>query len=241
MKFLSYCLNPVFLTLVLVGLGVWRVRRSPRQGQLLLLIASLFLYVCATPGMSDWLARGLESYPVLSPADLERGQAIVVLGAGRVQSAPEYGGRDQLNAWANSRLRYAVVLHRIKPLPILLSGGRVYARERQSEAELLAERLLEDYQISADWLETKSKNTQENALFSAKILLSSGIKRVVIVTQAAHMVRAKNAFESQGLEVLPAPIDFDRSPNDWRRWLPNAQRLFITSQYLHEYIGRFKP
>lgn len=241
MKILSYCLNPVFLALIGMALVMWRVRRYPRQGQMILLVVSVFLYACATPGMSAWLAQGLESYPVLSRADLERGQAIVVLGAGRVESAPEYGGQDQLNAWASSRLRYAIVLHKVKPLPILLSGGRVYARERQAEAELLAERLLKDYQISADWLETKSQNTQENALFSAKILLSSGIKRVVIVTQAAHMVRAKNAFESQGLEVLPAPIDFDRSPRDWRRWLPNAQRLFITSQYLHEYIGRFKP
>ena len=43
----------------------------------------------------------------------------------------------------------------------------------------------------------------------SKLLLEQdGIKRVLLVTSASHVSRAKMEFEAQGFDVLVAPADF---------------------------------
>ena len=55
------------------------------------------------------------------------------------------------------------------------------------------------------------KNTYEEAIAINQILkpfLNSDKRKVILVTSASHMTRAKKIFEKQNFEVIPFPVDF---------------------------------
>jgi len=241
--FLRACLTPPGLQILLVLLGLWCLRRQRRwwgRGMLALGLGSL--YLMATPQGASWLLQGLERYPAITePARLraEGWQAIIVLGGGRDYAAPEYEGRDVPNAWTASRLRYAAALYRQTGLPLAVSGG-VRPGEAVPEAQLMHYSLVHDHVANVYWVEEGSATTWDNAVKTRALLQPEGINRIVLVTQAAHMWRARQVFEHAGFVVKPAPIDFEtdnaRLPF-LMRFAPRAERLMASSQACHEYLG----
>ena len=136
------------------------------------------------------------------------------------------------------RLAYAAHLHRLSGLPLMVSGGRMHG-EKRAEATLMKLALRDSFGLEPTWVETQSRNTAENARFSAAMLQQAGIHRVALVSQAWHLPRAVREFEAAGISVLPAPTDFASPPPDslWA-WLPRAYHLRQSSQALHEWLGR---
>jgi uncharacterized SAM-binding protein YcdF (DUF218 family) len=167
--------------------------------------------------------------------------AIVILGGGRYTEAPEYGGSDSVNTLALERLRYGAYLHRLTGLPILVSGGSPYA-EKIPEAELMQAALVGDFRVKAKWVENQSANTHENAKYSKMMLAEAGVKRIYLVTHAAHMPRAVWSFENQGIDVVPAPMGFSTLNKEDRETLgyfPSAHGLRLSSNALRERLGLF--
>ena len=69
-------------------------------------------------------------------------------------------------------------------------------------------------------------------------------KKIILVTSAFHMKRAKKVFESEGVSVQPYPVDFKsnrsfisllRNP---LKWMPNSYYLNQSSMGIREIIGR---
>jgi len=166
--------------------------------------------------------------------------AIVVLGAGRYNNAPEYGNTDTAGHLAMMRLRYAERLREQTGLPILTSGGRPRG-ELKAEAELMHDTLKSAFEGLARWTESKSRNTLENAVCSQFILEGQGIDHVFLVTHATHMPRSVYAFRKAGLTVTPAPTGFLRdtfgNATVWETWLPNMEALQLSRTALHEWLG----
>ncbi len=167
--------------------------------------------------------------------------AIVVLGGGRIDSAPEYQGKDQVNRSSLWRLRYGAYLAREYQLPILVSGGTVYPYEKASEAALAEQVLKESFLLNDIWLEEGSRNTWENAQKTAKILEGKSIEHVYLVTHAYHMRRAVLAFEAADIKVTPMATGFVSTSHVdwWDAWLPKAYALLESRVALHEFIGLF--
>ena len=229
------------LVLCLLAWVLWRRARAFAAATLVFALASL--YVMSMPVVARWSVARLETVPALSDSALRAAspQAIVVLSAGRFYEAPEFGGRDVVGRNSLLRLRYAAHLQRRTRLPILVSGGRVFS-DGESLAMLMKTSLEQDFNARVRWLEERSRNTAENASYSAEILRGAGVSRVVLVTQAAHMPRSVAAFEQTGLAVVPAPTGFSSihsGDDDIIAWLPSAHALSSVSHVLHEYIGRF--
>ena len=124
---------------------------------------------------------------------------IVVLGGGRDRDDPAWGA-DQPSPLALERLRYAARLARASGLPLLTSGG-LHFGEPPSEAKIMADTLKRDFGVDVRWQEEESRTTWENATFSAKLLQPAGVRRVLLVTQASHMPRARWCFERAGFEA----------------------------------------
>lgn len=97
-----------------------------------------------------------------------------------------------------------------------------------------------EFGVAVRWKESESSDTADNASMSAQILKPAGIRRVVLVTQAFHMSRARQLFEAAGLEVIPAPTDFKGSrdgPLETFDFLPQAKAIQTSYYALHEWLG----
>jgi uncharacterized SAM-binding protein YcdF (DUF218 family) len=103
---------------------------------------------------------------------------------------------------------------------------------------MMARVLREDFKTEVAWEEGQSEDTAENALFSARILKAAGIRRVLLVTQAMHMPRARAEFIRAGIEVVPAPTLF-YSQVKWSPLMlvPTASGLYRSFYAVHEWMG----
>jgi len=227
--------------LLLLLLGWWLRRRAPKLAALCFVTGFGGLWLMSLPVVVEWTARLVEREPALSEAQWsglgERASAIVVLGAGREQSDPAWGG-DQPGYIALERLRYAARIAKASDLPILTSGG-LHFGEPPSEAMLGAEVLQRDLDVTTRWLEERSRTTWENAVFSAEMLRAAGIDRVVLVTSASHMPRSRWCFEQNGIEVVAAPVGFMGVPNGrpLNGWLPEAKAFWQNGMLINEIVG----
>ena len=87
--------------------------------------------------------------------------------------------------------------------------------------------------------ENKSRNSHQNAVYTADMLKKLGINKILLVTSAFHMRRSEALFNSQGLEVIPAPTDYQRlvGPVTMPGWLPSVSDLWQSTHALHEILG----
>ena len=238
-KIISAFLLPPLNVLVLAGMGIFLLKRRPRLGRNLLIVAWILLYVLSTPLVGRTLMQSLETVPALRPgADAaDEAGAIVVLAAGTYDDAPEYGG-DSATPNALQRVRYAARLQRATRKPILVTGGN--PRSRSAESLVLKDALENDFFVPVRWVEDQSVNTWQNAQLSYAILQPQGITTIYLVTQAWHMPRALMAFEKAGFRVIPAPTGFTTtykfSPLDF---LPRGRALGESFMALHELMGQW--
>ncbi|MDM8348073.1 YdcF family protein [Pseudomonas sp. sp1636] len=228
--------------LLLVLLAAWWLRkRFPRLAAGCFGLAFGGLWLMSLPVAVQWSARLLEREPALAEArwaDLaQQADAIVVLGAGREQGDPAWSG-DQPSSMALERLRYAARLAKASGVPLATSGGLHYGQP-PSEAALMAQVLARDYGMPVRWQEEASRTTWENATLSAGLLHEDGVRRVLLVTQAWHMPRARWCFEQAGFQVLSAPVGFLGVAHGRPAggWLPESKALWQSSLLLNEALG----
>ncbi|MBM7061410.1 YdcF family protein [Pseudomonas sp. UL073] len=240
---LKQLLLPPGVLLLLLLLGWWLRRRSPRLAASCFVLGFAGLWLMSLPVVVEWSARALESEAPLPqpqwPGLAQRAEVIVVLGGGRELADPAWGG-DQPSSLALERLRFAARLARASGLPLLTSGGLHFGTQPPSEAALLAQSSAEDFGVAVRWQESSSRTTWENALNSAALLRPQGIRRVVLVTQASHMPRARWCFERAGFEVVVAPLGYLGVANGrpGGGWLPESKALWQSGLLLNEALGR---
>jgi uncharacterized SAM-binding protein YcdF (DUF218 family) len=193
------------------------------------------------PVMSHWLASQIENqFPQVPIAAVPHAQAMVVLG-GAV--SPPMRGQTEIDLKSGAdRVWYAARLFHAGKAPlVLLSGGGDLEHQAFSEARAMAV-FLQDLGVPAQAiaLEETSRNTRQNAAFSAALLKARGIEHILLVTSALHMPRALALFKAQGLQVTPAPTDFVAShdpPSDLQAWLPDAGALNGSALAMKELVG----
>ncbi|MCG4454553.1 YdcF family protein [Pseudomonas sp. MMS21-TM103] len=238
--FKQLLLPPGVLLLALL-VAWWLRKRFPRMAAACFGLALGGLWVLSLPVAVEWSARLLESEPALAEARwvglAQQVDAIVVLGAGREQGDPAWGD-DQPSPMALERLRYAARLAKASGVPLAISGGLHYGQP-PSEAALMTEVLARDYGVPVRWQEEASRTTWENAARSAELLHQDGVRRVLLVTQAWHMPRARWCFEQAGFQVLSAPVGFLGVANGRPAggWLPESKALWQSSLLLNEALG----
>jgi len=238
-KYLTLLVYPLSLSLLLLLLAlVCGLLRLARTRTFFLLLGFGWLYLCSTAPFADFLSGILEKgYVSRAMSVVEQADAIVLLG-GATRGDTHMSTLADLNQRAD-RLVHAVALYKAGKAPVVLvSGGS--ATGARPEAKQIKD-LLEIMGVPARriLLENVSRNTRENAQFSAQILKSRDIHRILLVTSAYHMRRARALFEAEGLSVIPAPTDFQRlvAQEIIPPWLPTASRLNQTTDALHELVG----
>ncbi len=166
-----------------------------RLVQLVGLVGVLLFLASAFTPLPNLLGQGLAV-----PARLEAAEAIVVLG----------GGLSADGALDNASLRRAlhgIVLSRRGLAPLLVFSGPAY-HGGVAEANVRAG-LARELGIPPEAILTvvDAWNTREEASRITSLLGARGVRKILLVTDSQHMVRARALFERSGFEVLAAPVD----------------------------------
>jgi len=227
-------LPPTSPLIVAIAGWAWASTTRRRLAPLALCAAGLaMLWALSTPIIADELIRSAEPYPPLDLAKPVDAQAIVILGGGARAHAPEYGGRPAPNSTTLQRIVYGAVVARRTGLPVLVTGS-------PAEAVAMGSFLEQDLAVTPRWVETHSRDTEQNAAHSAAILERAGVHKIVLVTSSEHMARALEDFRYDGLEVVPAPAEmWTRRDQGMLVWVPNADALVRSHRALYEFLGRF--
>ena len=153
---------------------------------------------------------------------------------------PNLSGQGHLSSHAANRLLTAAQLYHKYHLPIIVSGGKVL-ETTGTEAEI-AHHILLNLGIPEDKIlvESQSRNTTENALFSKKIMEQRSLSHPILVTSAFHMPRSVLQFAKAGISVTPYPADYQTNVNGQFTmfdFVPSGEALKNMSLSLKEYIG----
>ena len=243
-KLLTSLGYPLGFAVMLIVFGLLMALFGLRRiGMSAVTVAVLALWVASMPSTAMRLTAYLESqYPAHLVEDYPAVDVAVVLGGGLEQPSDRNPYPD-LHMGADRVIHGYRILKAGKAKKLLLSGGHVFAAEGTiSEAEAMAD-LLVSLGVDRNLLitETKSRNTHENALFSADLFKQHGFQSGLLVTSATHMPRALSTFRKAGLALDPATTDVSSDNNDDLPFplnvLPDAGSLLLTSAALKEIAG----
>src|ERR1700733_4512781 len=231
----------VLLFAVLIGVLLCFGRRA-RFGRGLALTAILILLAAATLPLGMLLIAPLENRFPVPPMDLPAPEGIIVLG-GAINDPVSQARQETVFNEGGERVTEAVVLAKRYPQArgVYTSGSSSFTGGTSTEA-LQARKLMSQMGIAPErvTIEDKSRNTDENALFTAAIVHPEPSQHWLIVTSAFHMPRAMGIFEKVGFNAVAYPVSFytlGRWTGDLSlsfRWERNL-RAFETA--LHEWIG----
>ena len=257
-KIVGFMLNPLFV--LLVGLGIaWLVRALGSRfkvqrawvHRIPAWIAGLSL--AFTWFMGTGIATRLIGVPLeVAEVDLmtlPKADAIVLLGGGvglhQTSGHPElFSSADRV--WAAARL------YKAGKAPVMFVTG---TNNLASTSGLLA-----DFGVPTNALRSVAgaRNTEEEAkgifrMFECsndreegKVGDATAKPRILLVTSAWHMTRAKAMFEkyAPGLEVIAAPTDYEMSYSiedgiGLGAFIPAPEAMFHNMYALKEWVARF--
>ncbi len=217
----------------------------------LALAALILLYASSFPPSARFLIGLIEAGQERQlPMNARNADAIVVLSGGR-SIAP---GPANVSEWHDAdRFFGGLELFTAGKAPLIIFTGGAAPWEPSAPTE---GEILRNYAVKWGVPDAAVKvtgavfNTTEEAEAIAEILThgslpaeasESGRPRVLLVTSAFHMARARLVFEKQGIGVEAYPVDFITSSArtfDVTDLLPSPHALSLTTLALREGLGR---
>ena len=224
------------LSLIVLGVaGVLFLKNHPVLGKSLIIFTLILFYILSIPIFAERALQTLE-VPTRPNSEINKVQAIVILGGGTYIEAPEYGGHT-VSPYGLERVRYGAYLHRHTGKPILVTGGDLFDIG-SSGAEQMKSVLENEFHILVEWSENNSRDTRESAYNSFSILRKNKITHIALVTHAWHMPRAIKEFERAGFKVTPASTAYVNKRNkNLFSFIPSVDAFLKSRLFIREAIG----
>ncbi len=233
--FLPLGLSCVFLLFKLINRFRWSI-----------FAALSMLWIFSMGIVSNFLTVKLQ-YPWIRTAahSALNADAIVVLSGGGIFLR----GEDKVVEWNDpDRFLAGIDLYRAGKAQKLFFTGEGDSSKGLTSGQIYIREALK-LGIPKEAMQTTStvRNTRDEALRIKEILSTdepSRKSKVLLVTSAFHMSRAKRTFERQGISVIPFPVDFkvrNHYPGFSRNllmYVPKAENLSMSSLALREFLGR---
>ena len=160
-------------------------------------ITAVFLFfLCAYTPFPNLLYRWMAV-----PANVQPADAVVVLGAGITRG-------DRLTRASFERTIAALRLYRRGLAPRVFFLGIDPGGGKQTESEVRRQLALElGAESRGILLSPRGWTTRDEVRLTREQLAPLGVQRILLVTNATHMHRARILLEGSGFEVFPAPTD----------------------------------
>ena len=235
-KILPIFVLPIMLVIIVILIGLIKNKKK------LIYIAIGVLYIISTPIFSDNFFKLVEGSEYRKPISaIDSADAIVVLSG--MLEINEVGDSTYVEWGDPDRFYGGIELFKAgKAQKLVFTGGKMpWDKSKKTEGEVLKEFAISNGIPSDKILVTKDvENTADEAVAVKELIGSS--KRIILVTSAYHMYRAKRLFEKKEFNVIPFKVDFKTSGNDQVTFmdiLPSALNLELTEIGIREIIGRF--
>lgn len=239
-KLLLPLLVPSNLILLLVAAGWALILVRWRRAGLVTLAAGLLLFVAVGLGpVGLWLGRLLEDRFPSCPADPTGITGAIVLGGAVDSNNTRDRGQLALTDAAERIVTMADLARRHPDWTVIFTGGSgLLLREALSEADIVEENL-DHLGLPAGRIrfERESRNTYENAQFTARMLHPDKAQRWLLVTSAMHMPRSVGLFRAAGFTIVPCPVDYRTYPSQPPIGLRISDGLAQTDAAMREYVG----
>ncbi len=239
-KILFYLVMPA--TWIAASLLYAVCTKNPRRKKAAL-YASLFLFLFfGNLAIVNIAMRSWEPAPVKISELPDYELGIVLSGVVNLDMEP----RDRVYfSKGADRVLHTVQLYKLGKLKkILITGGtgKLLGEKISETPELKKIFLLCGVPDSVLILETESRNTYENAIFSKHVIDSLNLTgKKLLITSAFHMPRSKGCFDKAGIVTDIFPVDFNASQStDWTPdvWLIPSEKAFINWYVLiREWLG----
>lgn len=204
-------IQPINLIGILVFAGlVLALFRFRRLGLLFSTAGLVVLALGAWSSLGAILLHPLEdrfSRPDPAP---EHVAGVVVLGGGFEGAINLARGGYELNVSGDRFVEATILARRYPEARIVVTGGTgTLLLDGEGDADT-APRLLTALGVAPERLvmESRSRNTHENALFTRDMVQPQPGETWLLVTSAFHMPRAIGLFRKAGFDVVPWPADY---------------------------------
>jgi len=238
-KILPAFVLPIMLVIIVILIGLIKNKKK------LIYIAIGVLYILSTPIFTNnffKLVEGSGHNDYRKPISaIDSADAIVVLSG--MLEINEVGDSTYIEWGDPDRFFGGIALFKAgKAQKLVFTGGKMpWDKVKKTEGEVLKEYAISNGIPSENILVTKDvENTADEAV-AVKELISPS-KRIILVTSAFHMYRAKRLFEKQGFEVIPYKVDYKAAGNSTitvMDFLPSAGNLGMSETGIREIIGRY--
>lgn len=223
---------PIFFMMMGIGLYFWQ-RGDTKKAKIFILTSFLWISLLSYAPFSSLLLSPLENRYSRIELNASHPNYTHVLGSGHTSNA-KIPLSSQINLISLARINEGVTLYKTYPQMKLIFSG--YGEDDPiSNARKNAEMALALGVNPDDIIILESpKDTHEEAMASKTIV---GNAPVILVTSASHMPRASALFRKAGVNVIPAPTDFQIKKTSRILQFPSAEGLSRSEAAFHEYLG----
>lgn len=241
-KLLSFATQPLAWVMIFLlgGLLCMSVHRRGGVGLCWTALCVLLLTGWTLP--ADTLLRQLEDQhpPPVAGSDLQKYTGLVVLG-GALEPGYVWLTHDQiaLNDAAERMIVPIALMQRYPHLRVLFTGGEGEMVSTGPKEAARAKVFFDNMGILPQRVlyESVSRNTHENAVFSAAVPGVNPADSWLLLTSAYHMPRALATFRKAGWNVTPYPVDYQTGTStSWTNYslTRNPKKWHLA---LHEMAG----
>lgn len=239
-KILEFLLLPMTWILAMFVWGM--IRYNSRFGRRLLTACIAMLLFFTNPFLVNRVMDVWEVKPY-SSVQIQEPYEIGVLLGGSMKYYNDVLERPVYSQSVDRLLQTIELYHDNKIDKILLSGGSGRLTRPDEKESPVIEQVLIRCGIERDDIirESESRNTWENAVYSAE-LINENYKgsRVLLITSAWHMRRSIACFNAAGINAVPYPVDERAGKGAWtpdRLIIPSAASLHNWNTLIHEWFG----
>jgi uncharacterized SAM-binding protein YcdF (DUF218 family) len=222
------------LVIIVILIGLIKNKKK------LIYIAIGVLYIISTPIFSNNFFKLVEGNEYRKPiSTIDSADAIVVLSG--MLEINEVGDSTYVEWGDTDRFFGGIALFKAgKAQKLIFTGGKMpWDKAKKTEGEVLKQYAISNGIPSEKILVTIDvENTADEAMAVKKLINPS--KKIILVTSAYHMYRAKMLFKKRGFNVIPYKVDYKVSRNNElvvMDFLPYARSLQQTETGVKEILG----